>query len=72
MAIYQVPICAQVPARGIVEVEADSFEEACTKVQADIDKHGFLSQAGEAELTSDWENAHDLSLDRASFPEDQR
>jgi len=69
MTTYQVPICAQVPARGVVEVEADSFEEACTKVQADIDEHGFLSQAGEAELTTEWENVHGLSLDQANFPD---
>jgi len=68
MTIYRIPICVQIPARGTVEVEAESFESACIKVQADIDENGLLSNAAEADFTADWENARELSLDHASLP----
>ncbi|QEG35852.1 hypothetical protein Pr1d_31580 [Bythopirellula goksoeyrii] len=64
MTVYKVPVRVEVPAHGEVEVEADSLEKACIHIRDDIREHGFNSIAGEAEFTTDWENATNLSLGR--------
>ncbi|QEG36078.1 hypothetical protein [Bythopirellula goksoeyrii] len=69
MPKQSVPVTVNVPAHGTVEIEAISLKEARIKVQADIDAYGFLSQAGNAEFTSDWENAFGLSLGDVLLPD---
>ena len=68
MAIFHIPLRVDVPAHGSVDVEASTFEEACAKLQADIDEHGFVSNYGEVDYTTYWESASVPALDRANFP----
>lgn len=63
MPNYQVPVKVNVPATGTVEMEADSFAQAFTRVQADIHERGPESLAADAEFTTDWENQHGLTVD---------
>ena len=69
MPIFNVPVRQNVPARGEVAVEAASLEEACIKVQEDIDDNGFLGLAGEAEFTTCWQEAFGLTVDDVALPD---
>lgn len=69
MAMYKIPVKKEVPAYAEVEIEANTLEEACLLVQADIHKLGINSDAAEAEFTADWSEAHDLALAEVMLPE---
>ncbi|QEG36243.1 hypothetical protein [Bythopirellula goksoeyrii] len=69
MPKQSVPVTVNIPAHGTVEIEAISLKDACIKVQADIDANGFLSEAGEAEFTSDWEKAFGLTVGDVLLPD---
>lgn len=68
MPNFEVPVRINVPAHGTVDIEAESFEDACTKVREDIAQNGFESRAAEADFTSDWSRQTDLAIDEAAFP----
>ena len=71
MPYFQVPIRQEVPARAEVEVEADSFEEACIRVQRDIEANGMITIADEPEFTASWDEAHGLAVADAKLPQRQ-
>jgi len=71
MSTFQVPVRVNVPALGTLEVEADSLENACLKVQADIDTNGFDSLAADAEFTTNWGEQSGLTVDDVLLPSGQ-
>lgn len=71
MTRFQVPVRVDIPAYGAVEVESDSFEQACLFVDNDIRQNGCNSVAADVEFEADWSNAHSLSLADSALPNDK-
>ena len=69
MAKFQVPLIANVPATSSVEIEAESLQAACQKVEADLDANGLITIAAEPEFEAQWERDSMPAIDDVLLPD---
>lgn len=69
MPEFTIPLCKTVPAHGEVKIEADTLEEACSRVRADIETNGEPGIAEGVDFTADWSRSEELSVGDVILPD---
>lgn len=69
MTQYSIPVRMNVRAFAEVEVEANSLEAACIRLQEDIQENGMITIADVPDFTADWEHADQLALEDVMLPD---